>query len=303
VFNQNEKDYYIKYEFVHKGQRYYKKISLKTLFKFFSYFVDNYLDYNNRLALGCINNMKLIKVLMDRFTDNFTLKDEYKYSVDSELLDYNLLVSDVNKNHIIDDMKAASICALFYISFQKNLENLIGPNFISLKSNYITDIDIVKAVVIGKHIDMNSFNFLDDFGGLSTVYEEKLPVQNMLKRTIASYNKWSDKYSAGEISRELLQERTQNIVDISQRFLNHIRKLEIIHHIRNSFAHGKTIVGNGKIVLCDYNPKTHRKTYQNIISVEKMKKIVDKINISIVQKHLIQMESRIVSDCSYKKAA
>lgn len=92
-------------------------------------------------------------------------------------------------------------------------------------------------------------------------------------------------------------------MELLQIFLNHIRKLEIIHHIRNSFAHGKTIVGNGKIALCDYNPKTHRKTYQNIISVEKMKKIVDKINISIVQKHLIQMESRIVSDCSYKKAA
>lgn len=303
VFNKNEKDYFIKYEVVNKGQRYYKKISLKTLFKVFSYLVDNFLDYSNRLALGCINNMKLISVLMNKFDEEVYLKDEYRYSIENELLDSNLLITESNRNFIIDDMKAASICALFYISFQKNLENLIGPNFISVKSRKITDVDMAKAIFIGEHMDMNSFSFFDNLGGVSTKYEEKLPIENILALTIKSYNNLSNKYSSGDMSRDVLMKRTKTVFDNFQRFLNHIRKLEVLHHLRNSFAHGRTKIGNGRIAFCDNNPKSNKKTYQNVMSIKKMRNIVDEINITIVQKHLLQMEYRIVKDSSYKKYA
>ena len=51
-------------------------------------------------------------------------------------------------------------------------------------------------------------------------------------------------------------------------------KIYILHHIRNSFAHGRIVFGNHRIHFIDKLPNSNTSTYRNSIEKEIFRKIV-----------------------------
>ena len=93
-----------------------------------------------------------------------------------------------------------------------------------------------------------------------------------------------------ENDRSLTEEQKQNIIaNINTRknnILQYKDTLNVLHHIRNAYAHGLVSINSDEICITDKD-KSGNITYANVVSINTFRELMSKNNLSIVFKFLV----------------
>lgn len=275
------KDAYIRYKYKKDKDNFvYKKVPLSVVISIISEMVDfNYLNNTtNRLAFGILNNMKLIYQ---------QLKSKHNFKYHYELLEGRLFKED--DVSYFEDMKYASSFLAFYVYYQKHLEIAIGPMF----SDYNTrtrkngkDIASIPSELVNNvYLDLSTLN-LGELEDTAIVNADVLDFETLIRR-YDSYIRMAKRFIA--INSNYNEEGKNNllsVIDARRSLLVDYRsKLNVLHHIRNSFAHGRVTLVGDEIHIVDKG-RNGNVTYENVVSIDAFKVLLSRNNLSLIRRFL-----------------
>lgn len=226
----------------------------------------------NRLALGIINNLKLMyQQLTSKHTFNWnhTFLEGNFFKIDS--IDY------------LYDMKCASAFVSFYVYFQKHLEIVIGPMLREFNkegsSPYFIPLDVMHDV----YLDLAELELGALMDAAIVNYDVIINFSSVVNRYDSYYEK-AKKFFATDL-RFSDSEKEYLLDGISKRGLEvdkYKNKLNIIHHIRNAFAHGWVAIKNGQVTIKDYKSEDGSVSYECTVSIDEFEKIISHSNLNII---------------------
>lgn len=277
----DNEDAYIIYKYEKsKNSFVYKKVPLSVVISIIREMVDfNYLNNNtNRLAIGILNNMKLIYQ---------QLKSKHNFNYHYELLEERLFKED--DVGYFEDMKYASSFLAFYVYYQKHLEIAIGPMFSDYNTRTIKNrknITIIPSELVKNvYLDLSTLN-LGELEDTALVNADVLDFETLIRK-YDSYTGMVKRFI--EINSNYNKEEKNNllsVIDARRSLLVDYRsKLNVLHHIRNSFAHGRVTIVDDEIHIVDKG-RNGNVTYENVVSIDAFKVLLSSNNLSLIRRFL-----------------
>lgn len=277
----DNEDAYVIYKYMKgKNNFVYKKVPLSVVISIISEMFDfNYINNTtNRLSFGILSNMKLIYQ---------QLKSKHNFNYHYKLLEGHLLKED--DISYFEDMKYASSFLAFYVYYQKHLEIAIGPMF----SDYNTrtrkngkDITIIPSELVNNvYLDLSTLD-LGELEDTALVNADVLDFESLICRydsfirSAERFVTYNNKYNEVEKNNML------KVINARRDLLVKYRsKLNVLHHIRNSFAHGRVTIVGDEIHIVDKG-RNGNVTYENVVSIDAFKVLLNMNNLSLIGRFL-----------------
>lgn len=277
----DNEDAYIIYKYAKSKDNFvYKKVPLSVVISIISEMVDfNYLNNNtNRLAFGILSNMKLIYQ---------QLKSKHNFNYHYELLEGRLFKED--DVSYFEDMKYASSFLAFYVYYQKHLEIAIGPMVIDYKTKTRKngkDITIIPSELVNNvYLDLSTLD-LGELEDTALVNVDVLDFETLISR-YDSYFRSAERFvTYNNKYNEVEKNNMLKVINARRDLLVKYRsKLNVLHHIRNSFAHGRVTLVDDEIHIVDIG-RNGNVTYENVVSIDAFKVLLSMNNLSLIGRFL-----------------
>lgn len=277
----DNEDAYIIYKYAKSKDNFvYKKVPLSVVISIISEMVDfNYLNNNtNRLAFGILSNMKLIYQ---------QLKSKHNFNYHYELLEGRLFKED--DVSYFEDMKYASSFLAFYVYYQKHLEIAIGPMVIDYKTKTRKngkDITIIPSELVNNvYLDLSTLD-LGELEDTALVNADVLDFETLISR-YDSYFRSAERFvTYNNKYNEVEKNNMLKVLNARRDLLVKYRsKLNVLHHIRNSFAHGRVTIVADEIHIVDKD-RNGNVTYENVVSIDAFKVLLSMNNLSLIGRFL-----------------
>ncbi len=254
---------YLKYRYHNRNSFIYKKIALNELLRF----TNDALKYSynsstsskewceeNRTAIAIVNNMKILCYCKSMSGSGY----EFQNTIFTE---NHFLIMDDN---FFEEMKYASIFAEFYSLYQKNLETMIGPNlYVASRTNNIA------ANYLNKTGNGEYFDFSILTGALVAQRTSDISLSTKMKNEVV------------------------NVEPVNDKLDRLLEKLNVLHHIRNAFAHGNVRIKSDGRIFVEDRDKVGNITYTNVHSIAEFEELLKGDNHQHIYGYLSNKSRRV----------
>lgn len=269
------------------------KITIDTIMDLCEVLISKYLEPNNRVQLAIINNMKVINAYITKYNKiNTQTNQKNKHEFNHKFLKPQLLITNQNSKYVIEDMHKASLCSLFYSTYQYSLENKL---WVPINIISTAPIDNLKSTILkGEYFDFTKLDIPEKLYYNDTFVGKQKDIKSKLRNKCITefYAKQYQDYKENIISKATMIKRCQTYGEFLNKYFQYIENAQIIHRIRNAIAHGNVMFGANHILLKDEilldkkDAASLNDTFNAKITTQQFRRLVCGNNMAKIKKHL-----------------